>query len=275
MTTNKLRVAVVDDEQLALRLMTALLEKQADIEVVAQARSGNEAVKRISDSSPDVVFLDIEMPGLDGFEVVKALQADTMPMIVFTTAFDKYALQAFDVYAIDYILKPVNAEHVERALTRVRERLAAQQPVDIENKSGYLGAIQSLSRSAADANENTSQVEPNKDALKRIVIKDRDEIFILRQEDIQWVDAAGDYVCIHSDGKTYIKRSTMHDIESELSLPSFKRVHRSTIVNITCIEKVIPHAKGEFFVLLADDVKIKVSRNYRNVVKDLLDNPSY
>lgn len=274
MTTNKLRAAVVDDEELALRLMTTLLEKQADIEIVAQARSGHEAVKQISDTSPDVVFLDIEMPGLNGFEVVKALQADNMPMIVFTTAFDQYALQAFDVYAIDYILKPVDAEHVTRALTRVRERLAEQLPEGDSNKSGLLGAIQSLQNPSGHSPNSASAKLSDDETHKRIVIKDRDEIFILKQENIQWVDAAGDYICIHSDGKTYIKRSTMREIEAELTYPHFERVHRSTIVNTNCIEKVIPHAKGEFYLLLGDEVKIKVSRNYRNVVKAFLENPA-
>lgn len=273
---NRLRTLIVDDEPLALKLLRAKLNKVDEIDIVGECRNGREAIEATLELSPDLIFLDIQMPGLNGFDVVKRLQNDIVPLVVFTTAYEQYALDAFDVHAVDYILKPIDDERISRAVSRARERLASSD--EVNTKPGILGAInainqkerqienqQGLSESQGlNAQQNNHQVE------KKVVIKDRDEITILKQSDIEWVDAAGDYVCLHALGETHIKRSTLKELLSELDETLFKRVHRSTIVNLNFIEKVIPHTKGEFFLLLGEFEKIKVSRNYKEAIKHFL-----
>jgi two-component system LytT family response regulator len=268
----KLKTLIVDDEPLALKLLRAKLNKIPDIEIVGECKNGREAIAATLDLSPELIFLDIQMPGLDGFDVVKGLQSDILPLIVFTTAYEQYALDAFDVHAVDYILKPIDDERIVRAVQRAQERL---EGVDTqEDKPRILGAIDSINQrknSETSSNKNIPSLSPmNTFVDKKIVIKDRDEITILKQSDIEWVDAAGDYVCLHSQGETHIKRSTLKELLSELDDNIFKRVHRSTIVNLNFIDKVIPHTKGEFFLLLGEFEKIKVSRNYKDAIKHFL-----
>lgn len=268
----KLRTLIVDDEPLALKLLRAKLNKVANIDIVGECKNGREAIASTLELEPDIIFLDIQMPGLNGFDVVKSLQSDILPLIVFTTAYEQYALDAFDVHAVDYILKPIDDERISRAVQRAQERLEGVDGQD--NKPRILGAIDSISQ-----RESTQQVV-NKSLPgslsaetfvdKKVVIKDRDEIIILKQSEIEWVDAAGDYVCLHADGQTHIKRSTLKELLTELDDTIFKRVHRSTIVNLNFIDKVIPHTKGEFFLLLGEFEKIKVSRNYKGAIKHFL-----
>ncbi|WP_297824153.1 LytTR family DNA-binding domain-containing protein [uncultured Paraglaciecola sp.] len=267
----KLKTLIVDDEPLALKLLRAKLNKIANIDIVGECKNGREAIAATLDLAPDLIFLDIQMPGLDGFDVVKGLQSDILPLIVFTTAYEQYALDAFDVHAVDYILKPIDDERILRAVQRAQERFEGVDAQD--NKPPILGAIDSINqRNNLKSSLNISQLDLSPSALvdKKIVIKDRDEITILKQSDIEWVDAAGDYVCLHSQGETHIKRSTLKELLAELDENIFKRVHRSTIVNLNFIDKVIPHTKGEFFLLLGEFEKIKVSRNYKDSIKHFL-----
>lgn len=268
----KLKTLIVDDEPLALKLLRAKLNKIPEIEIIGECKNGREAIAATLDLAPDLIFLDIQMPGLNGFDVVKGLQSDILPLIVFTTAYEQYALDAFDVHAVDYILKPIDDERIVRAVQRAQERLEGVEVQD--NKPRILGAIDSINqrqspelapnRRKSDRDSSSAQVE------KKIVIKDRDEITILKQSEIEWVDAAGDYVCLHAEGQTHIKRSTLKELLAELDENIFKRVHRSTIVNLNFIDKVIPHTKGEFFLLLGEFEKIKVSRNYKDAIKHFL-----
>jgi two-component system LytT family response regulator len=267
----KLKTLIVDDEPLALKLLRAKLNKIVNIDIIGECKNGREAIAATLDLAPDLIFLDIQMPGLDGFDVVKGLQSDILPLIVFTTAYEQYALDAFDVHAVDYILKPIDDERIVRAVQRAQKRLEC---LDIQdNKPPILGAIDSINqRNNLKSSPKASLPSVSSNALvdKKIVIKDRDEITILKQSDIEWVDAAGDYVCLHSQGETHIKRSTLKELLSELDENIFKRVHRSTIVNLNFIDKVIPHTKGEFFLLLGEFEKIKVSRNYKDAIKHFL-----
>lgn len=269
---HKLRTLIVDDEPLALKLLRAKLNKLEVIEIVGECKNGREAIAKTLDLAPDIIFLDIQMPGLNGFDVVKGLQSDILPLIVFTTAYEQYALDAFDVHAVDYILKPIDDERIVRAVERAQERLEGVESQD--NKPRILGAIDSINQQEKIV-EGTDHRLPdvslsNQIVDKKIVIKDRDEITILKQTDIEWVDAAGDYVCLHAEGQTHIKRSTLKELLSELDQNVFKRVHRSTIVNLNFIDKVIPHTKGECFLLLGEFEKIKVSRNYKDAIKHFL-----
>jgi two-component system LytT family response regulator len=269
---NKLRTLIVDDEPLAIKLLRAKLNKLEMIEIVGECKNGREAIAATLELAPDLIFLDIQMPGLNGFDVVKGLQSDILPLVVFTTAYEQYALEAFDVHAVDYILKPIDDERIFRAVKRARERLG-----DIdgqENKPRILGAIDSINQKETPeltANKRLPELSSlNALVDKKVVIKDRDEITILKQSEIEWVDAAGDYVCLHAQGQTHIKRSTLKELLTELDENIFKRVHRSTIVNLNFIDKVIPHTKGEFFLLLGEFEKIKVSRNYKESIKHFL-----
>jgi two-component system LytT family response regulator len=269
---NKIRTLIVDDEPLALKLLRAKLSKLTQVEIVGECKNGREAIAATLELAPDLIFLDIQMPGLNGFDVVKGLQSDILPLIVFTTAYEQYALDAFDVHAVDYILKPIDAERVCRAVQRAQKRLDGVDAQD--NKPRILGAIDSISQRETPelaANKSMPDLSSSNAFIdKKVVIKDRDEITILKQSEIEWVDAAGDYVCLHAQGQTHIKRSTLKELLSELDGNVFKRVHRSTIVNLNFIDKVIPHTKGEFFLLLGEFEKIKVSRNYKDAIKHFL-----
>jgi two-component system LytT family response regulator len=267
----KLKTLIVDDEPLARKLLRAKLNKIAEIDIIGECENGRQAISFTLDMAPDLIFLDIQMPGIDGLEVVKSLQSDVLPMIVFTTAYEQYALDAFDVYAVDYILKPIDDERIARAVKRAVDRSGFQEKQ--YSKPRIIEAINDINQQDTDSLQvtqtNTAQ-PPNRVVERKVVIKERDEITILKQSDIEWVDAAGDYVCLHADGETHIKRSTLKELLAELDENIFKRVHRSTIVNLNFIEKVIPHTKGEFFLQLGEFDKIKVSRNYKDAIKHFL-----
>jgi two-component system LytT family response regulator len=273
-----LKTIIVDDEPLALKLLAAKLKKVPNVEVIAQCSNGREAINAVIELAPDLLFLDIQMPGLSGLDVVKQLQNDTMPLIVFATAYEQYALEAFDAYAVDYVLKPIDDERIQRAVDRALERFAIKSDEQSENKREVIGAIAHIDQKHDKtvtwmANDSTHQDPQSVDIKNRkIVIKDRDEIHLLKQQDIQWIDAAGDYVCVHALGETHVKRCTLKEMLVELDETQFKRVHRSTIVNLDFIDKVIPHTKGEFFLMMGEYDKIKVSRNYKDVVKTFLTN---
>ena len=266
-----LRTIIVDDEPLARDMLRAKLKKIPQVEIIAECKNGREAIAATIELAPDLLFLDIQMPGIDGFGVIKKLQSDIVPLVVFTTAYEQYALDAFDVHAVDYILKPLDSERIERSIKRVEERLILDE--EQGSKQSIIGAIDSINEREANQQESMSfPLAGHEEKLERkIVIKDRDDITLLKQDEIEWVDAAGDYVCLHVQGVTHIKRSTLKSLLDELDPSIFKRVHRSTIVNLNFIEKVIPQAKGEFILMLGEYDQVKVSRNYRDVIKSFLD----
>ncbi|MDT0595313.1 LytR/AlgR family response regulator transcription factor [Glaciecola petra] len=275
---NSIRTILVDDEPLALKLMAAKLKKHSQIKIISQCRNGREAIKAINELEPDLIFLDIQMPGISGLEVIKSVQGEMMPLVVFATAYEQYALEAFDANAVDYVLKPIDDDRVARAIVRTEERLLIRDR-HLKDKGEILNAINKMNEeafSSKTANSDSvqpqavSQVEQDARIHAKIIVKDRDEINILEQSEIAWIDAAGDYICLHVKGQTFIKRGTLKELLSELDENMFKRVHRSTIVNLNYIKKVLPHTKGEFFLLLGEHDKIKVSRNYKEVIKDFL-----
>lgn len=264
----KITTLIVDDEPLALQILRAKLNKIANIEIIGECSNGRQAIEQIISKSPDLVFLDIQMPGIDGFGVIKKLQTDVMPLVVFTTAFEQYAIDAFDVHAVDYILKPLDLERLQRAVKRVEERILSDEA---DGKSRIISAIDSFRDEDSLTEEDVAKASQNLPSLERkILIKDRGDITLLKQSEIEWIDAAGDYVCIHADGVTHIKRCTLKQLLDELDPNVFKRVHRSTIVNLKYIKKVTPHTKGEFFLQLGEYDQVKVSRNYKDVIKQFL-----
>lgn len=271
----KLRTIVVDDEPLACQYLVNKLKNYHQIDVVASCKNGREAMQLVYEQSPDLVFLDIQMPGLNGLDVAKQLQSDTMPMVIFATAFEQYALDAFDAHAVDYIVKPIDEKRLELAINRALLRHVSINTMPEIQKGEVIGAIadiETLQNKTVSWADNTSNdgVSNNGD-LRKIIIKDRDEIHLINQADIEWVDAAGDYVCVHANGDTHVKRSTLKEMEDELNPVMFKRVHRSTIVNLSCIEKVIPLNKGEYFLLLGEHQKVKVSRKYKDIIRSFLE----
>jgi two-component system LytT family response regulator len=265
-----LRTLIVDDETLARRGLKLRLEKHQGVELLGECRNGREALASIPELEPDLVFLDIQMPGLDGFDVVRNLQGDDMPMIVFVTAFDHYAVKAFGVHAVDYILKPVDDDHLARALDRARSRLEQKSALvdkqqllavigDITGKApGELGAL-------ADVGAGAMKKYPDK-----IAIRDGGETTLVPAKDIDWVDAAGDYMCLHAGGSIHVMRITMKELENLLDPARFQRVHRSTVVNLERVEKVCAHMNGEYHLILTNGSRIKMSRTYKDKVQHFL-----
>jgi len=265
--TKNLTTIVVDDESLARRGLKLRLAELEGVEVLAECRNGREAIKAIRKLEPDLVFLDIQMPGLDGFDVVRELQADYMPLIVFVTAFDQYAISAFDVHAVDYILKPVEEARLEEAVVRARSRLAGTATDD--QKQRLLEVIVDLTGKSESAIEEMLRTE-DAGYPDKLTIKDGQEVTLVSTHDIEWVDAAGDYMCIHARGETHVMRSTMKDLEVQLDPSTFRRIHRSTLVNLERVVKLSSHINGEFFLTLDCGACLKMSRTYRDSIAHLI-----
>lgn len=268
----RLKTIVVDDEPLARKLMISFLDGFPEIEVLAECGNGRKAITAVLELAPDLMFLDIMMPGLNGFEVIKKIQPELLPMVIFCTAYERYALDAFDVHAVDYIVKPLDEQRlhlaVKRALARFQEHMQST-----ETKSSLLGVIDAITSNVAERVPKRNQSKsdtPGVDKEQKLTIRDRDSIKLIKVDDIAWIDAAGDYMCVHAGGETHIMRCTMKQLLEELNTDVFKRVHRSTIVNLNCIEEVIPHTKGEYFLQIENGERIKVSRNYRASIKSFL-----
>ena len=258
----ELSAIVIDDEPLAIELMRDLLDRLGGVTVVAECRNGYEAIAAIGRYEPDLVFLDIQMPGLNGFEVVKSLQPETMPLIVFATAYDEFAVDAFDLHAVDYVLKPPTMERLSRSIERVRDRLRQQTSAGEDRKSPIIGAIEDMA-------ERVDQAGASSPAAK-LIIRDGGAAHLIDQEKIDWIDAAGDYMCLHVDGETHIARVTMKELVNQLDESIFARIHRSTIVNLERVTKITPLAKGECQLHLRQGAELKVSRSYSEKVKNRL-----
>jgi two-component system, LytTR family, response regulator len=263
-----IKTVVVDDEPLAQDLLCSLLKEIPEIEIIKVCKNGQEAINACTELDVDLMFLDIQMPGMDGFEVAKGLQSDLMPLLIFATAYEQYAVDAFEIHAVDYILKPLDKERIELAVARARDRMQ-KEAGSVANKQNVLGAINEMNQQGPGSVQ-TSEMPAESGQIGKIVIKDRDTINLIDQKDIAWVDAAGDYMCIHVEGETHIMRSTMKSLLEQLDSNIFKRVHRSTIVNLKHIKQIFPHTKGECFLLLGEHDRVKVSRNYRDVIKKFL-----
>jgi DNA-binding LytR/AlgR family response regulator len=257
-----LRTVIVDDEPLALELLRSLLERIGGIEIVAECKNGRQAIAAVEKLEPDLLFLDIQMPGLNGFDVAKALQPDTIPLIVFATAYDQFALDAFDVHAVDYVLKPIEAGRLRQAIDRARERCAANRLLNENGKASIIRAIDTLAQRSGEKSAE--------DATEQLVIRDSGTIHLIEQDRIDWIDAAGDYMCIHIGGDTIITRITMKQLLDELDNNIFARIHRSTVVNLERVERVTPLGKGEAMLFLQQGKSLKVSRSYSESVKRLI-----
>lgn len=266
-----LKALIVDDEELARRGLELRLEKYADIEICGQCRNGREALHAVRDQWPDVMFLDVQMPGMDGFEVLQRLSGSEMPTVVFVTAYDEFALKAFDANALDYLLKPINDERLAEAIERVRK--ARDEEVANEQRNKLLKFVCELT--GRELTLETALAEAAGPGVRafpeRIAIRDGKETACVHVDAIDWVDAAGDYMCVHADGNTYVLRGTMKRLEKLLNPDTFVRVHRSAIVNRNRVRSMRPHRNGEYFLTLDGDTELKLSRKYKSNLELLVD----
>ena len=249
-----IRVVIAEDQAMVLGALVALLEIEGDIEVVAQARDGEEAVTAIQDHAPQLVFLDVQMPNMNGFDVIEAVGSERMPLVIFVTAYDQHALKAFQVRALDYLLKPFDRERFTDALQRARKQLERDETGDLGRR--LLALVKDLRRD-----------QPRSD---RLVVKSGGRLFFLRTDEIDWVEAAGNYVRLHVGPSSHLLRETMNAIEGRLDPEKFFRIHRSRIVNMERIQELQPWLNGEYAVLLRTGTRLTLSRGYREKLQDRL-----
>ena len=250
----KIRTIIVEDEPLARERMLNLLETDDDIEVCAECGDGRSAVEKITALAPDLVFLDIQMPELDGFGVLAELTLPKLPAVVFVTAYDHFALKAFEVHAVDYLLKPFDRERFREALQRAKARIASTQTQP---------AGENLRALLAD-------LRPDAKALQKIAIKSTGRVTFVKVEDIDWVEAADNYVDIHAGSASHLLRETMTALSARLPAEKFVRINRSCIVNLERVKELQPLFHGEYTILLNDGTKLTLSRNYRGSLSRLM-----
>src|SRR3954468_17778929 len=271
--SRKLRTLLVDDETLSRRGLELRLRVANDIEIVGQCTNGREALESIRELKPDLVFLDIQMPGLSGFDVLAELQPHELPMIVFVTAYDRFAVQAFEARAIDYVLKPVDDARLAATLMHVRELQDQRTAVAERNQLVHLLADLRGSGEIEPASAASPGMAGDAQAPAWLPIRNGRETVRVPVESIEWGDAAGDYLCIHASGHTHILRATMREMEHLLDPRLFQRVHRSTIVNLTRVKSLRAHMNGEYFLRLEGGQELKLSRTYRDKVEYFLKRP--
>lgn len=249
----KIGVLLVDDERLARDRLRGLLECEDDVEIVGESRDGCEAVSDIERLRPDLLFLDVQMPGRDGFSVLGAIAPDFLPCTIFVTAFDRYALRAFDVHALDYLLKPFDRERFREALRRARDQL---RRADAAVAQRLVALLQDAKKDAA--------------FLERVVVKAAGRVRFVPVDEIDWMEAAGNYIRLHCAEAEHLVRNTMNDIEAKLDPNQFLRIHRSTIVNVARVRELQPTFHGEYVVVLHNGTELTLSRGYRDHVQSRL-----
>ena len=249
-----LHALLVDDEPAAHAGLRALLHEHPDVRVVEAVDSGREAIRAIQETHPDVVFLDVQMPGVDGFGVVRAVGPAQMPAVVFVTAYDEFALRAFDAYAVDYLLKPVAPDRLTRALTRVRERLALGRSADLEER------LRALLAGPAASEGGLATTRP---AGAPLLIRAGERHVVLSAGEIDWIEADDDRVRIHAGPKVHLLGGTLSAVTESLDPAQFLRIHRSTVVNVSRIAALERHPLGAMHVVLQNGTRLSVSRRYR------------
>lgn len=250
-----IRTIIVDDEPLARDGIRIALEQEADVEIIAECADGGAAIRAIRDLRPDLVFLDIKMPGLSGFDVVESVGITDMPAVIFLTAYEEHALRAFRVNAVDYLLKPVDDSVLRESVARVRRKIA---DVDSARRGqrlrSLLAEMGQLDAAGADASAN------------RIVVRSVGHVHFLRPHEITWVEASGDYVSIHTADEAHLIRDSMKNMEERLAPYGFQRIHRSSLVNLECIRELVANERGDYEVVLSDGTVCRLSRAYRDAL---------
>jgi two-component system LytT family response regulator len=247
----KIAVMIVDDEELARHVLRELLQAHPDVEIVAECANGVEAVKTVADKKPDLIFLDVQMPKLTGFDVLELIGTDVP--VIFVTAYDQYAMRAFDVHAVDYLLKPVGRDRFDAALERAKGRLGEKMP---------------------RAEDLAAAARPPQQFLERIIVKDGPKVTLIPVAKLDFAEAQDDYVALASAGKKILKQQTIASLEASLDPDSFVRIHRSYIVNLERVARIEPYGKDSRLVILHDGSRLPVSRAGYARLKSLLDQRS-
>jgi len=250
----KIRAMVVDDEAMARERVVSMLRLEQDIELIGECSDGQQAVSAITTQQPDLVFLDVQMPACDGFRVIEQVGPERMPAVVFVTAYDEYAVRAFEVHALDYLLKPFGRERFQQTLQHARSHVERRRAGDLGQR--LMALVQ--------------DVKPEPQRLDRLVVKSGGRVFLLRTEDIVWVEAAGNYVRLHRGEDSHLFRETMNGIEARLDPRRFVRIHRSRIVNSDRIKELQPWFNGEYVVVLHNGTRLTLSRGYREKLQERL-----
>lgn len=252
----RLRAVVIDDELLARQIIREMLVDDSEIEIVAECVNGREAIEAIQSCQPDLLFLDIQMPEVAGFDVLESLKDGPSPAVIFVTAYDQYAVRAFEYHAVDYLLKPFDRERFEMAVSRAKAHLRCARNGELDKRIRAL--LESL------------KVETK--YVDRIVIKNSGRVCLIETNELNWVEAEGNYVRLHTTSKAHLMRETIGNLEAQLDPKKFLRVHRSTIVRIDSIRELQPWFHGEYHIILHNGTKLTLSRNYREQLQSVLGN---
>lgn len=250
----RLRAIVVDDEMLARQIIREMLEHDDEVEIVAECVNGREAIEAIQTHHPDLLFLDIQMPEVAGFEVLETLKSERSPIVIFVTAYDQYAVRAFDYHALDYLLKPFDRERFELSVSRAKAQLRRDRNGELDKR--IVALLEALKAEAK--------------YVERLVIKNGGRVFFLETDEVNWIEAEGNYVRLHTDKKAHLLRETISSLEAQLDPKKFLRVHRSTIVRIDSIRELQPWFHGEYHIILHNGTKLTLSRNYREQLQAVL-----
>ncbi len=270
-----MRVLIVDDEPIARRRISRLLRLEDDVEILDEVGSGAEAVAAIRESHPDLVFLDVQMPDMDGFGVVSSLGDGPLPQVVFVTAYNEYAVKAFDVSAVDYILKPFDPERFRAAFQKARSQLEQKSSAEsgrrikalLEEVLGEERAS-ALAERSSNGNGAAPVSVPRARYLDRLMVKHDGRVFFVKVADVDWFEASGNYVRVHVGRVSHLIRETMHGIEAQLEPNQFARIHRAVIVNLDRIRELQPWFAGDYIVILRDGRQLKLSRTYREALQN-------
>jgi len=255
---DKIRTLIIDDEPLARKRLAGLLKEHSEFSIIGECSNGLDAVAAIQSHTPDVVFLDMQMPDLDGLGVLQQLGTENLPVIIFVTAYDTYAVKAFEVHAVDYLLKPFDDERFEQTIAYVKLHLRRKVADDLG------------SRLTALYHDLASQRQPATSPTERIPIKSAGRVFFLNTSDIDWLEAEGNYVSLHAGKASHLVRDTMSVMEAKLDSKKFLRIHRSVIVNTLRIKEMQPWSHGEYVLILQDGTRLTSSRNYADNLNKLL-----
>lgn len=271
--TQVLSTIVVDDEPLARKGLMVRLALHEDINIIDDCSNGREALEAIKEHQPDLMFIDIKMPGLNGFDVINEIinQNLPLPIVVFVTAYEEYALKAFEIHAQDYLLKPADDSRIEDAMEKIRERITNKDNAEQKRKLAQLVSDVTGNKSGdiLEAVENNRPINFNQYS-DILAIKDAGEVSRVPVKNILWIDAAGDYMCVHTASETHILRQTMKQLEENLDPRIFIRSHRSTMVNKNYISKFCSQLNGEYYLVMNNDKELKVSRSYKDKVKSII-----
>lgn len=244
---------IIDDEPLARKRIKRLLAQETDISIVGECGSGTDAINTIRETSPNQLFLDIQMPGMSGFDVLQAIPEEQMPAIIFTTAYDQHALKAFEVHALDYLLKPFKQERFKQALERARKQLIKDDRAQVNPGLAVLA----------------SELRNAKNYLDRFMVKSSDRVVFVKTADVDWIESAANYALLHAGDKTHVVRETMHALETKLSPKTFQRVSRSAIVNLERVKELQPMGKGQYVIILSNGKQLTMSRGIRDLQQAL------